>query len=240
MSLQAILNAIIADGDAQVREIEERASVQAHEIQAENILEAQLVKEQAFMEASAPSVRKHAQLIHLAHLEAMQRIGGTRDALVENAFEKIRECLSHYRADPNYPTVLSRLVQEALSELEGSSGDNRTLDQERTTLERQSPGSDILLLADKRDEGILENILTTMKLELPVQYASELPIHYELECWGGIIARSMDGRIVSINTLEARLERATPYLRRYLAACFENEQPETELAQADERPSVRI
>jgi vacuolar-type H+-ATPase subunit E/Vma4 len=51
------------------------------------------------------------------------------------------------------------------------------------------------------------------------------PVNYELECIGGLIASSVDGEIVVINTLEARLDRAIPSLRRYLAAIFEEEQP---------------
>lgn len=230
-SLQAILEAILASGETQVQEIAEAASVQAHEILANNLLEAKIIKEQAYMEASLPAIRERSRLIHRAHLEAMQTLGNARDTLVDKAFDQIRECLFHYRADPNYPAVLSRLVQETLSELEGSSVEGQT--------------NEILLMADPRDEHVLENILTTMRLELPLQ--QELPIQYELNCWGGINARSCDGRIVSINTLEARLERATPALRRFLAANFEpvaravisstsaNELPDGELTSTGER-----
>jgi vacuolar-type H+-ATPase subunit E/Vma4 len=44
-----------------------------------------------------------------------------------------------------------------------------------------------------------------------------------LNTWGGLIAASADGRVVVINTLEARLEQALPFLRRHLAAYFEEE-----------------
>ena len=227
MSLQVILDAIRAAGEAEVREIEARASIQAHEIQADNILEVQLAKEQACLEACSPAARKRARLIHSAHLEAMQRIGGARNALVDKALEKTSECLAHFRADPNYPTVLQKLVREALSELEGSPEDSQ-----HNELDPHSHRKDIHLQADRRDQDILEDILSKMKLKLPVQY--------ELECWGGIIAREKDGRIVSINTLEARLERATPYLRRYLAAFFETEQPQAEFTETGERLNVRF
>jgi vacuolar-type H+-ATPase subunit E/Vma4 len=240
MSLQAILDAIFAAGEAEVRAIEERASIQAHEIEAENILEAQLAKEQAFREASSPAARERSRIIHQAHLEAMRVLGSARDELVDKAFEKIRDCLSLYRSDPNYPRVLSRLVQEALSELQGSSREATVPDRMGSILDRQSPRQDILLLADPRDHDVLENILTTIKLDLPSQFELELPIQYELECWGGVIARSADGRIVSINTLESRLERATPFLRRFLAAYFEDVYDENKLPEAGERLDVQF
>jgi vacuolar-type H+-ATPase subunit E/Vma4 len=72
-------------------------------------------------------------------------------------------------------------------------------------------------MADPRDRSLVENILQEMGLEIPVSY--------EVECIGGLIAGSADGEIVVINTMEARLERAIPNLRRYLAALFEEEQP---------------
>jgi vacuolar-type H+-ATPase subunit E/Vma4 len=52
-----------------------------------------------------------------------------------------------------------------------------------------------------------------------------------MDCWGGVVAKSEDGCIVIINTLEARLERATPYLRRYLAALFESEGDDVAVSQ---------
>jgi vacuolar-type H+-ATPase subunit E/Vma4 len=72
------------------------------------------------------------------------------------------------------------------------------------------------LLADLRDRELLQNILDDLRLDLPVSY--------ELNCWGGLIAKSEDGRVVVINTFESRLERATAFLRSHLAVLFEEEQ----------------
>jgi vacuolar-type H+-ATPase subunit E/Vma4 len=94
--------------------------------------------------------------------------------------------------------VLGTLAEEALTELaSGGAGNAR-------------------LLADPRDRSLLKSILDDLKLDLPV--------NYELNCWGGLIAKSEDGRVVVINTFESRLERATAFLRRHLAALFEEEQ----------------
>lgn len=240
MSLQAILEAIIAEGEAEVRAIEERASVQAHEIEADNLLEAELIKEGAFKETSAPAARERSKILHQAHLEAMRMLGTVRDELVEKAFEQIREYLSQYRFDPNYPRVLSKLIQEVLSELESSSAIARASGLAQPGLAPRTSRRDFLLLADQRDRDILENILTTIKLDLPGGGELELPILYELECWGGVVARSADRQIVSINTLESRLERATPFLRRYLAAYFESAFSKDELSEADERLNARL
>ena len=67
-----------------------------------------------------------------------------------------------------------------------------------------------------RDKELLEHVLGEMGLNLSVEYS--------LNCWGGLIAKSSDSRVVIINTLEARFNRALPFLRRHLAASFENQQ----------------
>ena len=66
----------------------------------------------------------------------------------------------------------------------------------------------------------MENILADLKLDLSVDY--------QLDCWGGVIAKSEDGRVVVINTFESRLEHATAYLRSHLAAMFEEDRLETD------------
>jgi vacuolar-type H+-ATPase subunit E/Vma4 len=105
--------------------------------------------------------------------------------------------------------MLRRLMDGALAELRGS-----LREEKQARLE-----------ADPRDRVLLESILLNMGLDPPVSY--------EIDCWGGLIAKSEDGRVVVLNTLEARLERATPYLRRYLGALFGGEQPEAAASRAE-------
>jgi vacuolar-type H+-ATPase subunit E/Vma4 len=94
--------------------------------------------------------------------------------------------------------VLRRLTQEAVAEL--ASGGTEKIE----------------LVADPRDETLLQNINQELNLDLPVSH--------ELNCWGGLVAKSEDGRVVVVNTFESRLERATVYLRHHLASLFEHEQ----------------
>jgi vacuolar-type H+-ATPase subunit E/Vma4 len=91
--------------------------------------------------------------------------------------------------------VLARLTDEAMAALQGSPAGAQ-------------------LEADPRDRVLLESILRELDAQLTVKY--------NLECWGGVIAKSSDERVVVLNTLESRLEQATPYLHRHLAAWFES------------------
>jgi vacuolar-type H+-ATPase subunit E/Vma4 len=58
-----------------------------------------------------------------------------------------------------------------------------------------------LLRADPRDEALLRALFPQAR------------IAGDLETWGGVEARTLDGRIVVVNTLEARLEQAQDMLR---------------------------
>jgi vacuolar-type H+-ATPase subunit E/Vma4 len=174
-------------------------------------LEAQPIEDQARSLAIAPAFKEKARILHRARLEALRIVGDAREALVDAALDQLRGRLAGSRSDASYPSVMRRITHEALAELEDSIHDL----------------AHVQLAVDPRDRELVENILHEMGLEIPVRF--------ELDCIGGLIAESEDREIVVINTLEARLERAIPSLRRYLAALFEDEQPEPAIGERLER-----
>lgn len=196
MGLPAILEKIRAIGDAQVQEIERNTLSQVSATLTQARMDAQQIEENACVNASTPAVAERARILHRARLESLRIVGDVRESLVDTALTRSRERLAAIRIDPGYPEVLRTLTGEALTEL--------------------AADGHAQLLAAPRDEGLLTNILSDMNLDLPVSY--------ELNCWGGLIAQSEDGRVVVINTFEARLERAMTFLRHHLAALFEAEQ----------------
>jgi vacuolar-type H+-ATPase subunit E/Vma4 len=200
MSLEAILEAIGDAGDAQVSEIEARTRTQVYEVLANARVEAEDIDEDAYNTAFAPAAKERARIIHRARLEAMRIVGEAREALVDMTLERTRGALTGLRTDRLYPDVLCRLLEEALAEL-GSSVEHE---------------AKIHLEADRHDRVLLEKLLLHLVVDVEVSYTKD--------CWGGLIARSEDGRVVVDNLLETRLERAIPFLRQYLAAWFEDEQ----------------
>jgi len=203
MSLETILAAIRAAGDAQVSEIEAGARTQIYEIMATARLEAEDLEEDACNNAVAPASKERARIIHRARLESMRIVGGAREELIEKTLERTRGVLAGLRTDRAYPDVLCRLLEEAMAELQSSVGE----------------GVQVKIEADPKDFDLLERMLRHMVLELRVSYT--------LDGWGGLVARSEDGRVMVSNILETRLERALPFLRQYLAALFEDEQWQT-------------
>jgi len=203
MSVQIILEKVRAFGDAQIQEIDRNARAQASGILVQARMEAEQIEETARLDASAPAIAERARILHRARLSALRAVGDVREELVDTAITRTRECLATIRADPSYPAVLRRLTEEALTEL-SSEGAGKAQ-----------------FLADPRDRSLLKNILDDhLRLDLPVGC--------ELNCWGGLIAKSQDGRVVVINTFESRLERATAFLRSRLAALLEEEQTKTD------------
>jgi vacuolar-type H+-ATPase subunit E/Vma4 len=196
MGLPAILEKIRAAGEAQIQGVETNTLAQVSEILAQVRLEAQQIDEDACANASAPAVAERARILHRARSESLRIVGDVRENLVDTALTRAHERLTTIRADPCYLEVFRTLTKEALAEL--------------------ASDTNAKLLADPRDEKMLKNILNDLKLDLPVSY--------ELNCCGGLIAKSADGRVVVINTFEARMERAMTFLRHHLAALFEEEQ----------------
>jgi vacuolar-type H+-ATPase subunit E/Vma4 len=206
MSLQAILDKIHAAGEVQVQEIERETQAQVGEVLARARMEAHQIEEDVRAASSAPAARERARIIHHARLEALRRVGNVREELVDAALTQTRERLAAIRSNSFYADVLRQLTREALTELTAPGREEKAL-----------------LVADPRDRTILEGILSGLDLNLQVSY--------DLKCWGGLITKSEDGRVVAINTLETRLERATTFLRGYLAALFEEERSDARLVE---------
>ena len=204
MSIQAILDAIYASGEAQVREIEVGTGTQVKEVLEEAKDEARRLREESQATAIAPAVAARARTLHRARFEAQQIIGNARQALVDAALSQVRESLTSVRSTPAYRAILRQLTEEALAEL--------------SALPREN--ANIQLEVDAHDRELLAAVLHDLQLALPTRT--------QLECWGGLIARSEGGRVVVVNTLESRLERANPYLHHFLAPLFGDEQSSAE------------
>lgn len=199
MSLLAIKEAIRKSGEAQISEIENSTDLQIQEIMRRARIDVEKIIEEAEVLAVSPAFGERAKTIHHARLRALHKIGNERESLVDAAIDQTRGRLAGVRSDPVYPEVMRRLTRQAIFELQES---------------LEEPW-DCELEADPRDQELLESILSDEGFSVRVQYT--------LKVWGGLIAKSRDNRVVVINTLEARLERASPFLRRYLAAFFERE-----------------
>lgn len=197
MSLEALLSAIRYQGEIQARQIENQSEKQVDEILAAARREATRLREQVCTREVKPAYKERARIIHQAHLESLKILGEAREDLIDAAFNQARERLINFRDDPRYPPVLEKLIREAMSLIEAT----------------EDSYDDLIIELDPRDRAIFQSIKADLGLKSSVKF--------DLNCWGGVILRTGDDSIVIINTLEARLERATPFLRGQLAILFE-------------------
>jgi vacuolar-type H+-ATPase subunit E/Vma4 len=210
MSLEVILAAIEAAGQAKLARVQADLDNQLAQIAVEAETAAHAHQAEAARRALVPAGRERARLLHNARLESLRLTGQTRQALVAAALAATQQQLSGMRELPGYPDLLRRLMVEALAALGPE----------------EAEGHPPHVCVDARDEAAARACLSANGS------LAHATLEASLDCWGGVIVRSGDGRIVIDNRLEARLERATPILRRVLAAEFER-------AAADEPPAVK-
>ena len=199
MSLDKILERIRLDGERQAADIVLQADEEACLILEQARQEAAALYQSAYREALFHAEGDCSRLLNEARFEASCLAGQAREQFIEAALEGLHTRLERARESPDYPQALHRIALETLPPENGI-----VPQRERVVLE-----------ADPRDRAALEVILRRAGLDIEVRYT--------LECLGGVVACAPDGGSRVVNTLESRLERALPYLRRMLARMFEEE-----------------
>jgi V/A-type H+-transporting ATPase subunit E len=203
MSLETILKAIEISGERELAQLGQETETRIQQILAEAEQKAAMRKDLARQTAVSPAASERARRLHQARLEALHVVAAARDQLVAAVLEKARCRLMELRREPLYAHVLQGLIEEAIRAL----GDEEL--NSGTAVITKQPWLEI----DPRDETLVREILLDLDLDLSTKTT--------LSSWGGVSVYSGDGRIIVTNTLETRLERATPYLRQELAAFFE-------------------
>lgn len=193
MGLNAILDGIKKSGQSQINDIQANAQAQVDTILRQAKIGADKIKKHMLAEGMSRINLERTRIQHKARLQALKITDEARQTLIEKVLDCTRQQLMQYRSNPRYPDVFRSLYYEAIEDLCNS----------------LQKGESIRILADRRDYDILEN-LKRNKLK-------NVQICYEIDCWGGIIAESADGKVVVINTFEERLKRSIPFLKQYLA-----------------------
>ncbi len=197
MSLEVILASIESSGAAESARLRGETESKAQRILEAAERKAENAREEARRAALWPAAAERARRLHQAKLEALRTVGEVRQRLLETMLLGTRRRLTDLRADPDYALILRGLIAEAVA----------------TLGEAELRGGRAALEIDPRDERHIRPILDELGINLQVVAS--------LQSWGGVVVTSGDGRIVVNNTLEARLERAMPFLRQDLVAFIE-------------------
>jgi vacuolar-type H+-ATPase subunit E/Vma4 len=159
------------------------------------------VKADAEQEAQAIRRRLHAEAFAPLHRERARRLNqARRDA--RNAAGQAHEAL------------VEEAIRAARGRLSTCRSDPAYPGVLRVLVAEALEGVEgsAVLHADPRDAALLR------------AFAPDVPAEWTLETWGGVEARSADGRVVVVNTLEARLDQARPLIRQQVLPHFTREE----------------
>lgn len=190
MALDHILAAIEDEAAVEIAHIEGESQRRARAILEQASREALAIEQAAAGALDADLESKATRLRNQARIQSTRTLMKAREAIVQQAREGALVQVRALREREDYPDLLAGLLDEALAAL---------------------PGEGAVVRIDPRDRELIAGLLAKTKPGAP------LDVEVALDTWGGVEVASADGRIIVRNTLETRLERADPYLRRLVA-----------------------
>jgi len=110
---------------------------------------------------------------------------------IEKVFDKAIEKISSANHNENYSKLINNLLNESTSAL---------------------GITDVIVYTNSKDKGIVEPLLSKFS-------GSELSSE-TIDCLGGVQVKSKDGSMTFTNTIDARLERMKPLIRKEIATKF--------------------
>ena len=131
------------------------------------------------------------QIIGSSDLESRNKQILLLDESVQKVFDKAIEKISTANRDQNYTNLMESLLTEATTAL-------------GTT--------EVIVSTNSKDKEVVQSLIS----QFP---GSELSSE-TIECLGGIIIKSKDGTMTFDNTIDARIERLKPLIRKEIATKF--------------------
>lgn len=131
------------------------------------------------------------QIIGSSELEARNKQLLLTAESVDKVFDKAIEKIQNVKKNDNYPKLISTLIDESTKAL-GT--------------------QEIIVLTNSKDKDVVKSVLSKFpKAELSSETIS---------CIGGVEVRSKDGTMTFNNTIDSRLERLKPLIRKDIATKF--------------------
>jgi vacuolar-type H+-ATPase subunit E/Vma4 len=194
MPLEKILQALEAETERLVAEIDQAARTEVEQIRRQAEADAAIAREKHLTAVQSPLRAEQARILNRAKLEALQIVLGTREDLITAVLDAVACRLKALPCSETYPSILRQLTQEAIEALGANS---------------------ICLRVRSSDLSLVERITRQMGLSITVEGGLENDQTVEGDGIG-VVATSADGRISLVNTLTARLRRVAGLHRAYV------------------------
>jgi len=183
--IRAMVKHIQAKSDEELEIINENARKRSDEIK-KHYSEA---SKERYNEIVEKAEREAMQIIRKqsarSELKASKLIMEARAKILETAIDEVRKKAEEVISSDDYPSVLTKLITEALE----------TLDEKSVVLKTNFDGRETV-----------KGIVAKLKKENPSIQISLAKENAEIK--GGIIAESSDGRVVVVNTIAKKVEES--------------------------------
>lgn len=204
MPLENILEALEAETERRIIEIEQAAQIEIERIRSQTQAEVEAARQKHVAAIRTPLQAEQARILNQAKLEALQIVMGARENVITSVLEAATHRLAEIPFTEAYAGVLLHLTQEAVDTL----GVDGTL----------------CMHVHSRDVALMNCIVREMGLLATVTGGLENKGSSE-NCLGGVVVTTPDGRISLVNTLKTRLQRVASLHRAQIAKLvFGNEQ----------------
>jgi V/A-type H+-transporting ATPase subunit E len=136
------------------------------------------------------------QIIGSARLASRNQELVTIENAVNKAFEEAKKKLQASSSTDSYQDLLKRMVQESISSIGASNA--------------------VIIECNKNDAEIVRKAVSELRDAGKVQQQAEVSNHY-IDVLGGIRIKSSDGTMTYDNTMDSRIERLKPLIRKNIA-----------------------
>lgn len=199
MPLEHILRAMQAQAESEIQNITHAAESEAAQLIAEAETESKAIRARHRARVEPMLVAEAASLQNKANLGALRAKANGREQLLVEAFTRAQDCLAEIRQTEQYAAIFGLLAEEATAGL----------------------GDDLIARVDPRDVQIARAALAQLGVKAEIQ-EQDLAL-------GGLEVTTRDHRVIVVNTIASRLDRARGVLRGPIAAILANSvKPEEE------------
>lgn len=147
--------------------------------------------EKILAEGKKEAEKLEKQIIGNADLESRNKQLLLVEESIEKVFEKAIKKIKDADRDKDYTKLISSLLKEAI-DIIGT--------------------PDIIIQTNSKDKSVVQSVLS--------KFSGATLSSDQIECLGGVKVQSKDGTMTFDNTIDARLERLKPLIRKDIASKF--------------------
>ena len=188
--ISAISTQILGDVQKEAEAVLAAAEAQAKETLKQAKIEAEQFYAEAIAKANSDAEAEKRRIVSLTEVEMRNRLLTAKEEMVNEAFQKALEDLGNYVKTEKYQIYLLKQIEASSKKIHSKNLIVQVNAQDKKWLKQQK----------------LSQISKKLKLNIQLSPAS-------IDCLGGCIIQTEDGRIVWDNTLDHRLEELKPALR---------------------------